>query len=604
MDPRSSKPYQLSYLNAKYIPWTSHSKWTKPYQAPPAPRPLVKPVKRKSAVHRIPSEIWNIIFLYAIVRHGGKRPVVAYRPATYRLETYVTPRVGISANLPQIEEFECVNDIFLLRSILKVCRLWRATAVNSQLLWRYVRNDLPMHFVMKMFQRSGEQPLYADIEFDEAIHEKDAECIQEILGRMSRIKTLKFDAPDSEMFSRYLHWFEQSAPKLQNLALTSRPQAETLLLQGQLPDVAVLSHNAFNVCTPALRTLLLENVVIPWDSQFFYGGNLTHVHLRFIPSHCQMSLSETMKWLGHFRHLELFEMISAGPKDTFLDMRKGERLCLAHLRSLSLQGMTNVITQAFMANLRTPVLTTLDIRHEGSAPPDARHILPAGFASFVTEMSGLELNVAVVPGQINLGVYFVDASDSEPKPKPTLVCKFIYKHGNAASIDVDVPILLSALDRMQFTINVVSLHIDINQANLRNRCQLTPYLLHQLLWRMPQANLLRFVPAAIGKMKLSAEPCLISLCALRGYFEVDGDADARAMVVGTKPHAPALKTIVFEGMTWDAMNVAKLVDWLRIRVLQKAKMERICFVGDDSLALLGVGQFFEGIVTHCDFYTT
>ncbi len=593
MDPRTPSSKELFGFASKHIPWViNDNKWTRPYLPVPPP-----PVTSNSAVNRVPSEVWNEVFLHAIIRRGGKRPVTSYSPVTYRLERYHVHRVGISENLPKLDEFDCVNDVFLLRSICRVCRLWRATAVNSQLLWRYIRNDIPMHYVMRMFQRSGEQPLYADIEFDDRVHALDAECIQEILGRLSRIKTLKFDAPNSSLFSRYFDWLEKAAPVLENLALTSRPQVEMFLVHGQLPDVTILSKNVFNGCAPALRILLLENVVIPWDSQIFDGGNLTNLHLRFIPSQFQTPLSETLKILSRLQKLEVLEMISAGPRDTHLvDSNPGARLILPNLRTLSLQGMTGAITYSFMSKLCTPSLTFLDIRDEGPCPAGARYVMPSKFALPITEMNGLELNIAVVPGLINMGVYSVD--DTVPDPKAKLVCKFTYKHGHGDTIDADVPFLLSALDKTRFTHNVVSLHIDINQANLDNPvCKFTPYFLHQLLWRMPQANLLRFVPADVKNV--NAELCLVALCGLRGFFHVDGDAGT---LVGTCAHAPTLRTVVFEGMAWDAMNVAKLVDWLRIRVAQNAKIERICFVGEQSLSLQGVGQFFQGIVTHCDFY--
>ncbi|KAA1467916.1 hypothetical protein DENSPDRAFT_833080 [Dentipellis sp. KUC8613] len=210
-----------------------------------------------------------------------------------------------------------------LANVSVVCTAWRSAVVSFPRLW--TRIDLyHSKYVALALERSRDASIDLSFEYDWRRLTRP-EVFQAISDHAMRIASLKYTMP-SHLHPTLLESFPSCLPSLHTLILKSTTRHEITSSEN-------LSLRSTSM--PALRTLDLDGLWLPWTLPIFHG--LVHLHVRLEGTPFFFSLQTLRDVLTACPDLETLLLYGVGPHpDQWSSLSVSEPIALPKLQELQL----------------------------------------------------------------------------------------------------------------------------------------------------------------------------------------------------------------------------------------------------------------------------
>jgi hypothetical protein len=148
-----------------------------------------------------------------------------------------------------------------------VCFHWRLVALRDPSLWTFISSG-NASWALPIIQRSRGLPLTVDMTVPYG-RSSIGRVLQSVLGECRRIRTLRLSASSASILENYMDSLLRPAPILERLELQ---------VTGRI-GLCALPNDLLGRCTPALRSLSIDNCSIQWDSPLL--ADLTDIAINF-----------------------------------------------------------------------------------------------------------------------------------------------------------------------------------------------------------------------------------------------------------------------------------------------------------------------------------
>ncbi|KZT09904.1 uncharacterized protein LAESUDRAFT_722056 [Laetiporus sulphureus 93-53] len=321
------------------------------------------------------------------------------------------------------------------RELTRVCRHWRAVALETPGFWLEIDITRGLGFLQLCLQRS-QNALVTIIASNRESRPRrirripDASNIMAVItSHAHRIRSLRFSPVSCHFMAVYLSLLRTEMPALKTLALTPSDVC--------LPDWES-SFEPLSNQFPNMQSLILEGTNVPWGALAL--RNLVHLELRRVKFRSPPSANAMFTLLKESPSLEYLTLEWSWPKSTRADpvMHASENsdhtITLPHLWKLRLADQYEVVS-SFLSRVTIPIDASVELFCDNYTLGEDRrswNIIPALLPRKKDELRDIDrLTIELGRGILTFKAYTSQSPDG--RGSPWLQC----------TVEFDIPPVLS-----------------------------------------------------------------------------------------------------------------------------------------------------------------